>query len=151
MKIPNAFGYRNTSAQSHRTALLPGNLNNADFKLLPLLLSVHLEGGLLSQVKCGGAQILVWLPPENTAWSQYLMQQLLHWKAASSRLIIKHNTLLRLVHSLKRHLSKLNIQLFVCAPSFCSMTCNAITDSRLSCTYELSALMITLMRLSAEV
>lgn len=62
MKIPNAFGHRNTSAQSHCTALLPGNLNNADLKLLPLLLSVHLEGeggGQLSQVKCGGAQILV--------------------------------------------------------------------------------------------
>lgn len=60
MKIPKAFGHRNTSAQSHCTALLPGNLNNADLKLLRLLLSVHLEGGgQLSQVKCGGAQILV--------------------------------------------------------------------------------------------
>lgn len=59
MKVPNAFGHRNTSAQSHCTALLPGNLNNADLKLLPLLLSVHLEGGQLCQVKCGGAQILV--------------------------------------------------------------------------------------------
>lgn len=39
MKTENALGYRNVSAQTHCTALLPGNLTNAELKLLLLLLS----------------------------------------------------------------------------------------------------------------
>lgn len=39
MKIEDALGYSNVSAQARCTALLPGNFTNADLKLLLLLLS----------------------------------------------------------------------------------------------------------------